>query len=107
MEGEKRCEGTMDEKKGWTMDNDGTIPRTSKGSASWREEHAGADPRRGERNTQVLRRSSAGWEEKEKHNKGAHTGSGIGWRAKEIERGRGEARVRESIGQRRLRDGQR
>jgi hypothetical protein len=43
MEGEKRCEGTMDEKKGWTMDNDGTIPRTSKGSASWREEHAGAE----------------------------------------------------------------
>lgn len=65
------------------------------------------------------RRSSAGWEEKEEHEKGGARGRG--WRAeKEIERGRGEARARESIGaadskqvslgkigQRRLRDTQR
>jgi hypothetical protein len=69
----------------------------------------------------VPRRSSVGWEEKEEHDEGAHArGSGRGWRAEEIEGGRGEARARESIGaadskrfwlgkigQRRLWDGQR
>ena len=43
-------------------------------------------------------RSSAGWEEKQEHDRGGARGSGRGWRAeKEIERGSGEACARDSI----------
>ena len=87
----------------------GTIPRSSKGSASWREKDAGTEKKR------------HGMGRKTGARQGDARGSGRGWRVeKKIERRRGEACARVSIGaadskrashakngQRRLRDGKR
>ena len=64
-----------------------TIPRSSKGSASRREEDAGAEKKK------------RGMGRKTGEGQGGAHGRGRGWRAeKEIERGRGEACARDSIG---------
>ena len=65
----------------------GTIPRSSKGCASWREEEVGAD------------KKQRGMGRKTGARQGGARGSGRGWCAeKKIERGRGEAYARDSIG---------
>ena len=109
----------------------GTIPRSSKGCASWREEEVGAEKKQrgdGEKNrsttggrTRERERLVRGEENRARERRSLRAGFHWCRRAeKEIERGRGEACARVSIGaadskrashakngQRRLRDGER